>query len=31
MLSRFSDISELTEEGVPRDAWLTELLMALGA
>jgi aldehyde:ferredoxin oxidoreductase len=31
MLSRFYDISELTEEGVPRETWRTELLTALGA
>jgi aldehyde:ferredoxin oxidoreductase len=31
MLSRFYDISELTEEGVPRDAFRAQLLTAMGA
>ena len=31
MLSRFYEISQLTDEGVPQDAWRAELLMAMGA
>lgn len=31
MLSRFYDISELTDEGVPRDDWHAELLTTMGA
>ena len=31
MLSRFYEISELTDEGVPQDAWRAELLTAMGA
>ena len=30
MLSRFYDISELTDEGVPRDPWRQELLATMG-
>jgi aldehyde:ferredoxin oxidoreductase len=30
MLSRFYDISELTDEGVPRERWRNELLATLG-
>ena len=31
MLSRFYEISQLTEEGIPRDEWRGELLAAMGA
>lgn len=31
MLSRFYDISNLTDEGIPRDAWRSELVAAMGA
>jgi aldehyde:ferredoxin oxidoreductase len=31
MLTRFYEISNLTEEGVPRDAWRGELLSTIGA
>jgi aldehyde:ferredoxin oxidoreductase len=31
MLSRFYDISDLTDEGVPRDAWRRELLSMMGS
>jgi aldehyde:ferredoxin oxidoreductase len=31
MLSRFYDISQLTDEGIPRDAWRAQLLHAIGA
>ncbi len=31
MLSRFYDISELTDEGIPRDEWRAELLTTMGA
>jgi hypothetical protein len=30
MLSRFYEISRLTSEGVPQDAWRKELTTALG-
>jgi aldehyde:ferredoxin oxidoreductase len=31
MLSRFYDLSELTDEGIPREEWRTELLTTMGA
>jgi aldehyde:ferredoxin oxidoreductase len=31
MLTRFYEISNLTGEGVPREAWRTELLTTMGA
>ena len=31
MLSKFYEISQLTEEGIPRDQWRGELLAAMGA
>ena len=31
MLSRFYEISRLTSEGVPQEAWRKELVGALGA
>jgi aldehyde:ferredoxin oxidoreductase len=31
MLARFYDISELTDEGIPREPWRSDLLAAMGA